>query len=237
MLPLAKAVRNIGPDVVAVSGDLTQHATAKEFIEAREFLRMLPGVSIVVPGNHDLSFYNPVRRVWQRLALYKREITTDLEPFYSDNEISVLGLNTARVPLFRAGRFSSAQIRKVEHHMANARGLRVLVTHHPFTRMHPALNRLLGRIDLLLAGHMHASGSEPSAAEVQAEKDFAVFVQAGTALSMRRPGEPNSFNVIRVDQGTVAIEVWSASGGEFVPQPRVWFDLPASAGAPRTKIA
>ncbi len=63
-----QAIQSIEPDIVAVSGDLTQHARRREFEAAVAFLKQLPGRHIVVPGNHDMAFLNPWRRVRQRRA-------------------------------------------------------------------------------------------------------------------------------------------------------------------------
>jgi 3',5'-cyclic AMP phosphodiesterase CpdA len=227
------AVGTIDPDVVAVSGDLTQHATTAEFEQARAFIEQLPaasGARIVVPGNHDLSFYNPLRRVVQRLRLYKQHISTDLEPFYEDDEVAVLGLNTARVPLFRGGRFSAAQIQKVETRMrgVSERVTRVLVTHHPFDlpSSYPAgelvrgarsaVKCLLANIDVLLAGHHHMSHSGATATRYAVEGYSAAFVQAGTALSSRVRGERNSFNVLRLGDAAMSVEVWIWNPGTKV---------------------
>ena len=57
--PLIAVVSHFKPDVVAVSGDLTQRARTGEFKKARAFLGALPSPQIVVPGNHDVPFYNP----------------------------------------------------------------------------------------------------------------------------------------------------------------------------------
>ncbi len=47
-----KKINEMAPNLVVVSGDLTQRAKSREFIAAREFLDQLPGPQIVVPGNH-----------------------------------------------------------------------------------------------------------------------------------------------------------------------------------------
>src|SRR5436190_620540 len=52
--PLIDALQNIRPDLVAVSGDLTQRARIAQFKDAKAFLNCLPSPQIVVPGNHDL---------------------------------------------------------------------------------------------------------------------------------------------------------------------------------------
>src|SRR4051812_36011398 len=66
------------PDVVVVSGDLTQRARSSEFRAARDFLDRLPAPQIVVPGNHDVPLYNVFDRFFNGLDKYKRFITDDL---------------------------------------------------------------------------------------------------------------------------------------------------------------
>src|SRR6266540_2867345 len=94
--PLIETVKKINPDLVAVSGDLTQRARSHQFREARAFLESLPTPQIVVPGNHDVPLHNVFARFMQPLRKYRRYITDDLRPFYYDDEIAVLGVNTAR---------------------------------------------------------------------------------------------------------------------------------------------
>ncbi len=51
---LTVALQNLNPDLVVISGDLTQRAKHSEFREARTFIAQLPGETLVVPGNHDV---------------------------------------------------------------------------------------------------------------------------------------------------------------------------------------
>ena len=78
--PLAAAIRRIAPapDLLAVSGDLTQRARRTEFAQAREFLDSLPFRRLVVPGNHDVPLYNVFTRFATPLARYTHAITSDL---------------------------------------------------------------------------------------------------------------------------------------------------------------
>ncbi len=87
-----------------MSGDLTQRARGGQFEEARAFLDRLPARRAGrVPGNHDVPLY----RVWERflspLGKYRRYIDADLEPAFVDEEIAVLGVNTARSLTFKGG--------------------------------------------------------------------------------------------------------------------------------------
>src|SRR6266849_8571631 len=89
--PLVETVKEIKPDLVAVSGDLTQRARSHQFREARAFLDSLPHPQIIVPGNHDVPLHNVLARFAQPLDKYKRYITDDLHPAYVDEEIVVVG--------------------------------------------------------------------------------------------------------------------------------------------------
>ena len=109
--PLIQAVRAVSPDLVAVSGDFTQRARRRQFLEARAFLDALPFRTIVVPGNHDVPLYNLVARLASPLASYRRFISDDLEPTFQDDELVMIGLNTARAFVARgAGRLNEVQV-------------------------------------------------------------------------------------------------------------------------------
>jgi 3',5'-cyclic AMP phosphodiesterase CpdA len=232
LAPLSAAVGSIAPDVVVVSGDLTQRARSMEFRQARTFLDTLPKPQIVVPGNHDIPLHDVFTRFLQPLEKYRRYITPDLEPFHVDDEIAVLGVNTARSLTIKDGRINAAQI-------ANARArlcgldrhvVKIVVTHHPFDLPDRYSGQaLVGRAplamqafadcgaDVLLAGHMHIGHAGSTAARYNIGDYAALVVQAGTATSTRGRGEANSFNVLRVDAQHIVIErhEWMARQAAF----------------------
>src|SRR5256714_4607423 len=94
--PLIRAVVKVEPDLVAVSGDLTQRARSYQFQQARSFLDALPKPQIIVPGNHDIPLHNVFARFLEPLTKYKRYIAEDLNPIYEDEEVAIVGVNTAR---------------------------------------------------------------------------------------------------------------------------------------------
>ena len=104
--PLVETIRTIAPDLIAVSGDFTQRARRRQFVQARAFLQQLPYPRLVVPGNHDVPLYNLAARFVRPLAGYRRFIEPDLEPVFVDEEMHVIGLNSAR-PLRFSGSSSS----------------------------------------------------------------------------------------------------------------------------------
>jgi len=230
--PLRDLVQRIAPDVVVVSGDLTQRAKSDEFEQAKAWLDTLPGPQIIVPGNHDISLYNVFRRFLQPLTRYKRYITDDLDPMYADDEIAVLGVNTARSLTFKDGRVNKEQVAVIK---AQLDGLgpeitRIIVTHHPFdlpvneddddlVDRAPMAMRAFADcgVDLLLSGHMHTSHAGNTSVRYRIDDYAALVVQAGTATSTRGRGEVNSFNVVRVEPDRIEVDRygWDALGKQF----------------------
>jgi 3',5'-cyclic AMP phosphodiesterase CpdA len=220
--PLASTIRSAKPDVVVISGDLTQRARTREFAAAQRFLRTLPFPQIVVPGNHDVPLYNVFMRTFHPLTRYRRFFGSDMTPFYADSEVAVVGVNTARSLTFKDGRINTTQVRQVCKHFERleSKVIRVVVTHHPFEgteargglvgRAQMAMAGFSkGRVDLVLSGHMHTGRFVLSTTGYEIAGFSALLIQAGTATSMRRRGEANSFNVIEIEGPRVIVSRYS----------------------------
>jgi 3',5'-cyclic AMP phosphodiesterase CpdA len=236
---LRRRVLELAPDLVVVSGDLTQRARPSQFRAARAYLERLPKPQIVVPGNHDVPLYNVFRRFFQPLAAYKRFISTELEPEYIDEEIAVLGVNTARSLVFKGGRINAAQATRVRERLCQVdRGVtKIVVTHHPFDvprgqnrrqvvrRARMALERFAEcGADVLLSGHLHASHVGHGLGGGERVPGFGTLVvQAGTATSSRTRAEPNAFNVLRVAAARIDVETYALYGDDFVRVSAVGF--------------
>ncbi|HVL70712.1 MAG TPA: metallophosphoesterase [Beijerinckiaceae bacterium] len=162
------------PDLVVASGDFTMRARNSEFVAARAFLDRLKSPWLGVPGNHDITPYHLIQRFFDPFRRYRLHIHPDIEPVWIDEQVAVIGLNTARrwAPEFNwsHGRIGREQIARTE---ALLRGLprhlfKVIVAHHPF--LPPPWDedaRIVGRakealaaferlgVGLALAGHLH----------------------------------------------------------------------------------
>ena len=231
--PLVAAAWRIGPDLVAISGDLTQRARVREFKQAREFLDSLPQPQVVVPGNHDIPLYNPLLRFLVPLARYRRHISKDTAPGYVDGEMAVLGVNTTRSLVARGGRINIAQVLNICRHFSLlGRGrIRIVVTHHPFDLPEGYSHiHLVGRarmamehfarcgVDLFLSGHLHITRTG-NTARYMIPGFSALVIQAGTGISTRIRGELNSFNLVRVKHSEISVEAhtWQIDSGSFLP--------------------
>lgn len=229
--PLKKVVSEIGPDVVAVSGDLTQRARSHQFRQARSFLDALPKPQIIVPGNHDIPLHNVFARFVEPLTKYKRYITTDLQPAFEDEEVAIVGVNTARSLVFKGGRINKTQVGRLREKFCSLQDevVKVVVTHHPFDLPEGYdESHLVGRAkmamtglaecgaDLFLAGHLHTSHTGHTK-RYNVRGHSALVVQAGTATSTRERGEPNSFNLLRIAHPSIVVEkfAWNESTTAF----------------------
>lgn len=197
------------PDVVVLSGDITQRARLVQFRAAKAFVDRLGAVVLAVPGNHDIALFDLWTRFTRPYARYAKVFGADLEPVYASQDFLVIGVNTTRALRFKNGEVSAEQIDRVATWLAGARAqqLCVVVVHQPAAvikaedrgdqlRGHHAALRAWAAAgaDLVLGGHIHL----PYTLAQHGLARRLWVVQAGTAVSSRlRLNVPNSVNILR----------------------------------------
>jgi 3',5'-cyclic AMP phosphodiesterase CpdA len=223
--PLLRAVNALSPDIVAISGDLTQRARSSQFRAARNFIERIEAPVLVVPGNHDVPLHNLLGRVISPWRRYKRLIAEELEPEFRDGEIIVLGVNTVNNLAHQSGLFSRHALTRIGTAFADTQGhrTRIVVAHHPLEhqpgeRKKPmrgaedAMEELARlKVDVVLSGHLHSWRAAPFS---EKEGRSAVLqVHAGTGLSNRLRGEENDFNLLDIDEGVIDVTRYTAAHG------------------------
>lgn len=250
---LLRDLEQMAPSVVVVSGDLTQRARRREFAAARDYLARVPAPLVVVPGNHDVPLWDVLARFTRTFDLYREYISGDLGPLFRDDEIAVLGVNTARAMTFKGGRISQAQIAELHERLSMLPGalFKTVVTHHQL--LPPPGGHLLDRVgrgarafsaiekcgvELLLAGHLHLGYTGDVRSHYPFVRRSVLVVLAGTAISTRVRGEPNGYNKIAIDRDCVDVErrLWDGNAflGALVTRFRrlahEWVQQPARPG-------
>jgi 3',5'-cyclic AMP phosphodiesterase CpdA len=240
VIALLRELNDDPPDLVVISGDLTQGARIDEFRAVRAFLDKLRAPTLAVPGNHDISPYNLLERFIDPYARWRRMISSETSPTWCNGSVAVLGLNSARrMGLhwdWSRGRVTHRRLMRLLAKLDSlpADLVKVVVMHHPLLPPEgapqtpvsggatAALHALEARkVQLVLAGHLHrgfARLASPSGAKP-------LILQGATATSVRLRGEPNAYNrIILPTNGETIVDVRIWDG-------RAWTTRAAASGA------
>jgi 3',5'-cyclic AMP phosphodiesterase CpdA len=211
---LVALARQLKPDMLVFSGDITQRARRRQFEDAQVLCREL-GIArvLVLPGNHDIPLFNLWARALHPYSAYLEAFGPRLEPMLEAEGFLIIGVNTTRPRRHKHGEVSQEQINRVCEHLraGGPQQLRIVVTHQPVVVPRPGEehNRLRGAqpalqawsragADLVLGGHIHLPYLLDLAAHEAPTPRPLWCVQAGTAVSARiRWGTSNSVNLIR----------------------------------------
>lgn len=241
------------PDVVVVSGDLTQSARRTEFAQARAFLDRMPAPVLVVPGNHDIVAVPLSERFLVPFRRWRHFIADGLSPEWSDAEVLIRGVNSAR-PFgpylnWSRGIVSAAQVEALATAEKDPRPL-LVAAHHPVAYgndtaraydLVTGAERLLATLarrpkSVLLLGHRHrshaslwnpAAGERPAASGDRLAGDDVLILHAGSATSDRLRGEVNAWNHITVGEGGISVAVRRFVAGRWDEAERLVLTWPA----------
>lgn len=217
LVPLVQAINALDPDLVVISGDLTQRATEPQFAAAASFIQSLGQPVLCVPGNHDVPLHNLFIRLFMPWRRFRKWINPDLEPTHSDDEMVVIGVNSVNPFEWQRGWFRSHAIGRVCAAFAGSteRRVHIVVAHHPMEHL-PGERKSLMRgastgiqrlsdcgADIVLSGHLHSWRADPFA--FVEGRSSVLQVHAGTSLSNRLRGEVNDFNLLKVESTRVTV--------------------------------
>ncbi len=235
MAALLKLARECAPDLLVLSGDVTQRARLPQFRAAQVFLKSMPVAdTLVLPGNHDIPLFNLAARFFTPYGNYRRVMGQELEPEFMSQDLLVIGVNTTRPQRHTVGSVSATQIERVQRRLLEGQPsqLRIVVLHQPVRAIRDSDIKNLVRgheeavmvwaaagADLILGGHVHLPHVRPLV-EVFPELPRPVYsILAGTAVSRRVRGEvPNSVNLIRYSAAELppgcTVERWDFNDGK-----------------------
>ena len=224
---LLTSLQRLNPDLVVISGDLTQRATDEEYRKGADFLQRLAWPHIIIPGNHDLSATHLIERFTSPWDKWQQYIQPETEPVLHAKGYSLIGVNTARAAGWyfdwSRGQINQTQVKRVQDtlQVVPAQNLRIVIAHHPFWLPEQAEYRdvVSGRdkaiagfkqanVDMILSGHIHMAYTHIL--------QGIIVSHAGTTFSNRLlEGHPNSFNVIRGNRKQLTIEFMEWNGQQF----------------------
>jgi len=234
------------PHMVVVSGDLTQRARPEQFRQARAFVDRIHQIgvpSLVVPGNHDVPMYRVWERVFAPYGAYRKHFSPELEPVWRDEELLVVGINTAFGWTIKNGRIKLSRLLEVAEILERTAEpvLKVVVAHHHLipppnfgsqevlTNAYEAIDLFSSSgVDLILSGHLHQAYIGNSEEFYPKGRPPVVILHSGTTTSNRgRAGERerNTCNWIQVDRESMIVSHyrWHHDLGRFAEHSRHWY--------------
>ncbi|MEX0690888.1 MAG: metallophosphoesterase [Gemmatimonadales bacterium] len=232
-------VPELEPNLVVISGDVSQRARHGELQRARAFVRSMEFAAPVhiIPGNHDVQWWRrPLIPVGRRgkYAKYRAYFGEELTPALNLPDAVVAGVLTAHGVAWGSltprlgdiavkGHLPKSEILRAQKLFTAARReqTRILVLHHNvlrgelskrmgLARWKTAQRRIVASgADLVLCGHDHTE-------QVEALEGVVVAC-AGTLSTRSRGGRPPVFFRIVVEDEAMTVEHyrWDASGGVF----------------------
>lgn len=231
------------PDVVVLSGDLTQRAKPEQFQAARRFVDRIPVPTLVVPGNHDVPLYRVWERIFQPFGAYRRHFSEELEPVYRDDGLIIVGINTAFNWTLKDGRIQLARLLEVGDLLSSVPEsvFKVVVAHHHLipppnfgtqtvlSNAYEAIDLFSSvGVDLILSGHLHQAYIGNSEEFYPKGRPPVVILHSGTTTSNRgRAGERerNTCNWIQLDESSMIVSHyrWHGELARFAEHSRHWY--------------
>ncbi len=228
---LLHAVDEIKPDVVVCTGDVTQRCRTDElrgFVGLIDRLRPLPLVCL--PGNHDVDWWPPWRRMTAPLHHWRAVVPEDVQrKSLRVGDVVLAALPSVNPKRQVKGTITAESSSSLPPLWGDA-VVRVAYTHHPIALdRHPDGNDVVTNapeaavalcdagVDVLLSGHVHVPFALTTEVPFPTLKRPYVLIGAGTSTSWRVRGlNPRSMQVIKVHGD--AVDVQRYENGEGHPR-------------------
>lgn len=228
MKALLVDIDDIKPDIVVISGDLTQRAKNSQYETVKQFLGKISYPILCVPGNHDISLYNIIERLFYPYSKYKKFINPVLCHHFSNDDIAILGINSVTPYKIMGGYVTDAQLQLVKdffNQQIIKDKIKIIVMHHNLVRSerHKIINdaeKIIEvfascNVNLVLSGHLHLAKIETLKNNYSHHPMY--IITAGTAISTRTL-ETNSYNLIEFrNNKQFKFIVKSFTNNKFVP--------------------
>jgi 3',5'-cyclic AMP phosphodiesterase CpdA len=241
------------PDVVAISGDVSQRARAGEFQRARAFMRRasVAGAEVMcVPGNHDVAWWHAPLGLGNTEAMYRKYrayISEDIEPVLRIAGATFVGLNTSQGVIAETltwnlrdisiiGHLRRDQIERAraEFDASRADDARIIVMHHNPVKGELSQRHGLKNTKSILGAfaEMHVDlvlcghDHQEAVHYIEHTKKGTVISTAGTISNRSRGGRPSSVNRIRISPTEIEVStlIWDEMGKAFLAGPARCFN-------------
>ena len=195
---------SIEPEVVVVTGDLTDDGYAYEYELVKTYLERIETENLmVVPGNHDARN--------EGYVLFE-EIFKARSSYYENDKVMILGIDSSE-PDIDDGRIGRRNYAYIRERLSPRKEIKILAMHHHLIPI-PATGRernipidagdvlklcIESGVDIVFSGHKHM----PWVWKLEST----YFITAGTATTRRLKGRYYpSFYILEIEEDKVALK-------------------------------
>lgn len=218
------------PEVVVVTGDITDSGNVKQFVQAKDFLSSIGCLFLSVPGNREVSLFAPWELIVPSLAMrrFRRFFGQSDKVFhkFEQDRTVLLGLNSvSQFPSWPGSisRESRYWFRENAEHFLTY--FKVLFLHHPLLPVLRAssfwahqlsdASAILTicaqfKVQLVLQGHKHRS----SVVELRIPETHASLI-VSSAGSPLLDSWDSAYHLIEINLDTIEIQIREFVEGKF----------------------
>ncbi|MEM2896694.1 MAG: metallophosphoesterase [Candidatus Bathyarchaeia archaeon] len=220
-------INALNPDIVAITGDLTENGFKNEFEEAKRFIDQIMAPKVITAGNHDVRYTG---------HLIFQELFGSPSSFIINDECAIFCANTAR-PDKNEGRIGVDQMGSLLEKLSNPKDkIKVVVMHHhpipvPDTGLEQAIIEDAGDclkgfssvgVDLVLCGHRHRPW-------IWQLCDMSFVFSGAVSTRKLRGFFENSYNIIDIKENEIDAKLKIVGNG-LVDFKEIIFGRPFSNG-------
>ena len=210
-------INNLNPDMIILTGDITEHGYYREFEQATRYLEMFEPPLFAVPGNHDAR--NLGYQTFEELIGEKSWKLT------MDDNFTVIGIDSSS-PDENKGHVGTPQHMWLEHQLDEAvinENFAIVALHHhivPIPQTGRERNILSDagdilktltthQVDLILSGHKHV----PNIWKI----NDTIISNTGSLSSTKLRGKnKNSYTVYDISDTEINIYLYEINGEKFL---------------------
>ena len=210
-------INNLQPDMIILTGDLTENGYYSEFEQAKRYLEMFEAPLFAVPGNHDAR--NLGYQTFEELVGEKSWKLT------MDDKFTVIGLDSSS-PDEDKGHIGAPQHMWLEHQLDECvinENFSIVAMHHhvvPIPQTGRERNVLsdagdilktltMHEVDLVLSGHKHV----PNIWKI----NNTIISNSGSLCSIKLRGKnKNSYNIYNITDNEIEIFMHYVDGEKFL---------------------
>lgn len=227
------------PDLVVVTGDITDGGNVKQFIRAKDFLDSVGCLTLTVPGNREVSPFAPWELFIRSMSMrrYRSFFGQSDQIFYKFEECKTVlfGLNSvSRFPSWPGSIARETRYWFKDQAQKFSTYLKVLFLHHPILPVLRAssfwahqlsdASAILTicaqfRVQLVLQGHKHRS----SVVELRVPETEASLIVSSCGSPLLDSWD-SVYHLIKIEDRTIGIEPREFIGGNFSGKTVYLFD-------------